>query len=92
MKKIYTPSGLTALIALFFLFLSSISYSSGTVYMLADFENTSFPPAGWTVANTSTYNFIRTTYASGYGLGTSCAVAEDETGPEIQLRPAFVVV
>ncbi len=76
MKKIYTPSGLTALIALLFLIITNITFSSGTVYMLADFENTSFPPSGWTVANTSSYNFIRTTYASGYGSGSSCAVAD----------------
>jgi len=44
--------------------------------MLADFENTSFPPAGWSVANTSNYNFIRTSYASGYGSGLSCAMAD----------------
>jgi hypothetical protein len=25
----------------------------GTVYILADFENPSFPPAGWTVQNTT---------------------------------------
>lgn len=69
MKKIFTAS-------VFLLFLTSFIYSSGTVFMLADFENTSFPPAGWTVANTSNYNFIRTTYASGYGAGLSCAVAD----------------
>jgi hypothetical protein len=69
MKKIFTA--LT-----FIILLTSFIYSSGTVYMLADFENTSFPPAGWTLANTSSYNFIRTTYASGYGSGLSCAVAD----------------
>ena len=76
MKKIYTPSGFALTIALFFTIFTSIAFSSGTVYMLADFENTSFPPAGWTLANTSSYNFIRTTYASGYGSGNSCAVAD----------------
>lgn len=69
MKKLFTASA-------FLLLLTSFIYSSGTVYVLADFENTSFPPSGWTVANTSQYNFIRTTYASGYGTGTSCAVAD----------------
>ncbi|HRF67401.1 MAG TPA: Omp28-related outer membrane protein [Ignavibacteria bacterium] len=69
MKKIFTA-------AFFLLLLSSFIYSSGTVYMLADFENTSFPPAGWSVANTSNYNFIRTSYASGYGSGLSCAMAD----------------
>lgn len=66
---------LSAALTILLLFTSYI-YSSGTVYMLADFENTSFPPAGWTVANTSNYNFIRTTYASGYGSGLSCAMAD----------------
>ncbi|MEO8513749.1 MAG: Omp28-related outer membrane protein [Ignavibacteria bacterium] len=76
MKKIYTPSGLVLSIALCLIVFTGITFSSGTVYMLADFENTSFPPAGWQVANTSTYNFIRTTYASGYGNGLSCGVAD----------------
>jgi hypothetical protein len=44
--------------------------------MLADFENTSFPPAGWTLTNTANYDWIRTTYASGYGIGSSCAVVD----------------
>lgn len=47
------------------LFSSGITFSSGTVYMLADFENTSFPPAGWSLTNTSNYDWIRTSYASG---------------------------
>ncbi len=58
------------------LFSSGITFSSGTVYMLADFENTSFPPAGWSLTNTSNYDWIRTSYASGYGIGSSCAVAD----------------
>ncbi len=69
MKNLITAS------AVFLLFTSFI-YSSGTVYMLADFENPAFPPAGWTVTNTSNYNFIRTTYASGYGQGFSSAFAD----------------
>ncbi len=54
----------------------SITFSSGTLYINQDFENTSFPPAGWTLANTSSYDWIRTTYASGYGIGVSCAVVD----------------
>jgi len=55
---------------------SSMVFSTGTVYVNQDFDNTSFPPNGWQLTNTSSYNWIRTTYASGYGLGTSCAVAD----------------
>lgn len=50
--------------------------ATGTVFALADFDNTSFPPAGWTVSNTSSYDWIRTSYCSGYGVGTSCAVVD----------------
>lgn len=50
--------------------------SSGTVFVLADFENTSFPPSGWTLSNTSQYDWIRTSYASGYGSGTASMVAD----------------
>lgn len=69
MKKIFTAFS-------FILLLTSFIYSSGTVYILADFENNTFPPSNWSVANTSSYNFIRTTYCSGYGVGTSCAMAD----------------
>ena len=58
------------------LFAAGITFSSGTVYMLADFENTSFPPSGWNLTNTANYNWIRTSYCSGYGIGSSCAVAD----------------
>ena len=48
-------------------------YSAG--YNMQDFDNTSFPPAGWTVQNTCGYNMVRTTYCSGYGSGlASCVV------------------
>ncbi|MEP7145972.1 MAG: Omp28-related outer membrane protein [bacterium] len=53
-----------------------VAGATGTVYINQDFENTSFPPQGWEITNTSNYNWIRTTYASGYGTGNSCAVAD----------------
>ncbi|MEO8664676.1 MAG: Omp28-related outer membrane protein [Ignavibacteria bacterium] len=52
------------------------AFATGSVYLNQDFENTSFPPRGWEIMNTANYNFIRTTYASGYGSGSSCAVAD----------------
>lgn len=68
------------LFLLTFIFLNVLSsskvLSTGTVYVNQDFDNTSFPPNNWMLTNTSSYNWIRTTYASGYGLGTSCAVAD----------------
>lgn len=45
-------------------------------YIFCDFENTAFPPAGWTLANTSAYDWIRTSYASGYGVGVSSAMVD----------------
>ncbi|MBS1494065.1 MAG: Omp28-related outer membrane protein [Bacteroidetes bacterium] len=56
-----------------------IIFNSGKTYAEAlslnqDFDNTSFPPAGWTLAHTAAYDWIRTSYASGYGQGTSCAM------------------
>ncbi len=74
-KKLTALFSFVLIILLFGSFFNN-SYSSGTVYILADFENTSFPPSSWSVANTSNYNWIRTTYASGYGVGSSCAVAD----------------
>jgi hypothetical protein len=62
--------------ALFLLAGTKEGITSGTLYINQDFENTSFPPSGWTVVNTSTYDWIRTTYASGYGNGVSSAVAD----------------
>jgi hypothetical protein len=49
-------------------------YAAG--YMHADFENVMFPPAGWSVANTSGYNWIRTSYTSAYGIGSACALVD----------------
>lgn len=43
-------------------------------YILQDFDNPSFPPAGWTVQNTTGHDVSRTTYCSGYGTGTSSAI------------------
>jgi hypothetical protein len=58
------------------LLLTNISYSSGTLYTLLDFENPMFPPAGGSVTNTAGYNWVRTTACSGYGTGTACMVAD----------------
>jgi hypothetical protein len=43
-------------------------------FQLQEFENPSFPPAGWTVQNTTGHDVSRTTYCSGYGAGTSSAI------------------
>src|SRR4030095_6512765 len=51
-------------------------FATGTVYILADFENPYFPPAGWTVQNTTGHDVSRTTYCSGYGVGVSSAVID----------------
>lgn len=45
-------------------------------FQLQDFENPTFPPAGWMVTNTSGYNWVRTMSCSGYGQGTSSAKAD----------------
>jgi hypothetical protein len=45
-------------------------------YLYQDFENPSFPPAGWTVLNTTGHDVSRTTYCSGYGVGTSSAIVD----------------
>ncbi|MCC7158966.1 MAG: Omp28-related outer membrane protein [Ignavibacteria bacterium] len=78
MKKNFTDLlkfSLTALVILSGAFFN-FTYSSGTVYVLADFENTSYPPSGWTLSNTAQYDWIRTTYASGYGIGSASMVAD----------------
>ncbi len=70
-KKIFS-----IIFTFFFLCINAGLFASGTLYVNQDFDNTSFPPAGWQIANTSNYNWIRTTYASGYGAGVSSAVAD----------------
>ncbi len=62
---------------IFTIFLLTISAnSSNAFYIFQDFDNTSFPPPGWVVTNTSGYNMVRTSYCSGYGTGASSAVAD----------------
>ncbi len=69
-----TSTFLIAFIAALLVFLSGYSDVSAS-YNMQDFDNTSFPPAGWTVQNTTGYNMTRTTYCSGYGSGlASCVV------------------
>ena len=80
MKNIYTRS-VPALrfiftIALIYLMNTGNAFSTGTLYLDQDFDNPSFPPSGWEVSNTSNYNFIRTSYASGYGTGKASAMAD----------------
>jgi len=55
---------------------SNKTYATGTVFIYQDMENPQFPPAGWTLANTVGYNWIRTTYSSGFGIGTACATCD----------------
>ncbi|RPI14516.1 MAG: T9SS C-terminal target domain-containing protein [Ignavibacteriae bacterium] len=45
-------------------------------YLFQDFENPAWPPAGWTLANTSGYNWVRTVVCSGYGTGSACIKAD----------------
>jgi len=45
-------------------------------FQYQDFENPVFPPAGWTVNNTSGYNWVRTVSCSGYGLDSASAKAD----------------
>lgn len=52
------------------------SNATGTVYFHQDFENTSFPPAGWVLSNTAGYNMVRTSYCSGYGIGSASAAVD----------------
>jgi len=48
--------------------------SFSAVSLIEDFDNPSFPPAGWTLAHTGAYDWLRTSYASGYGSGTASAM------------------
>lgn len=66
----------SVLAVLLILMMGNLSFGTGTVYVHEDFENTSFPPGGWLLSNTSGYNFVRSTYCSGYGNGISCFVAD----------------
>lgn len=45
-------------------------------FQLQDFENPLFPPAGWTLTNSSGYNWVRTVSCSGYGQGAACIKAD----------------
>ncbi|HEY3251272.1 MAG TPA: Omp28-related outer membrane protein [Ignavibacteria bacterium] len=70
------PSFLIILFIGLAIFGAAPAFASGTVYFLADFENPSFPPAGWTVQNTTGHDVSRTTYCSGYGVGVSSAIVD----------------
>lgn len=62
---------------LFFGFITNANSQSllmpGVGYINQDFENPVFPPAGWTLQNTSGYNWVRTVVCSGYGSGLASA-------------------
>ncbi len=77
MKKTYSTS-LSAVLLFAVLISCGFIFGTGSVmaagFQLQDFENPSFPPAGWTVQNTTGHDVSRTTYCSGYGVGTSSAI------------------
>jgi hypothetical protein len=77
MKKTYSTS-LSAVLLFAVLISCGFIFGTGSVFaagfQLQDFENPSFPPAGWTVQNTTGHDVSRTTYCSGYGAGTSSAI------------------
>lgn len=45
-------------------------------YSYQDMENPAFPPAGWSVQNTSGHDMSRTTYCSGYGTGSASIIVD----------------
>jgi hypothetical protein len=57
------------------LFLIFLTVNSNAFYIWQDFENPSFPPAGWTLSTTSPFNWGWTLRCSGYGLGTGAIKA-----------------
>ena len=75
MKKLYSLLSASMFIALL---IGGLTFGTNSAlaagYILQDFDNPSFPPAGWTVQNTTGHDVSRTTYCSGYGTGTSSAV------------------
>lgn len=52
------------------------SRASGTLYLYQDMDNALFPPVGWSVTNSSGYNWVRSSQCSGYGNGNACAVCD----------------
>ncbi len=64
----------TFLLMTAFLLIFSSGKSYAAVSLIEDFENTSFPPSGWTLAHTGSYDWIRTSYCSGYGSGSASAM------------------
>jgi hypothetical protein len=47
-----------------------------TTFILQEFEQSTFPPAGWTSQGTGSAVWIRSTDASGYGTGAGSAFAD----------------
>ncbi len=77
MKKTYSTFLSALLIAAV---LCGFIFGTGSItaagFQSQDFENPSFPPAGWTVQNTTGHDVSRTTYCSGFGVGTSSAIID----------------
>jgi outer membrane protein Omp28/type IX secretion system substrate protein len=74
MKKIITNIFIVSLFTISFC--AGNLQATGTLYLNQDFENVLFPPSNWSITNSSGYNWIWTSYCSGYGQGGSCAVAD----------------
>lgn len=49
---------------------SSAKPALNSSYSHVDFENPAWPPAGWSLTNTTGSNWVRTLLCSGYGSGT----------------------
>ena len=74
MKTIFTSA--IVLMILTFGITINPQNSYADFYINQDFDNSSFPPPGWQLANTTGYNLIRTSYCSGYGVGSASAIAD----------------
>jgi hypothetical protein len=69
-------SALTAATGVFYDTRATLNSDLLAGYIYQDFENPVFPPAGWSVANSSGYNWVRTLVCSGYGSGSSSVKAD----------------
>ena len=58
-----------------FLILVSLSNRAGAFYIWQDFDNPNFPPAGWTLSTTNTFNWDWCILCSGYGSGYGSLMA-----------------
>ncbi len=77
-KKLYNLFSASLLIAVILCgFTIGTNNALAAGYISQDFDNPSFPPAGWTVANTTGHDVSRTTYCSGYGNGSSSVIFDN---------------